>query len=90
MRVSVCLGAILIPEYPDFDSGYFAPNSGIYYHSGKSETNAPLACQADKQLLLQMEYLTNRSGRPTEKGLSVYLAICYEKSLRDLECLYVC
>ena len=33
MRVSVWLGAILIPEYLDFHSGYFAPGSriaGIY------------------------------------------------------------
>ena len=33
MRVSVCLGAILIPEYLDFHSGYSAPRSriaGIY------------------------------------------------------------
>ena len=27
MRVSVCLGAILIPEYLDFHSGYSAPSS---------------------------------------------------------------
>ena len=26
MRVSVCLGAILIPEYLDFHSGYSAPS----------------------------------------------------------------
>ena len=33
MRVSVCLGAILIPEYLDFHSGYSTPGSriaGIY------------------------------------------------------------
>ena len=33
MRVSVCLGAILIPEYLDFHSGYSTPRSriaGIY------------------------------------------------------------
>ena len=33
MRVSICLGAILIPEYLDFYSGYSAPKSrisGIY------------------------------------------------------------
>ena len=29
MRVSVCLGAIRIPEYLDFHSGYSAPRS--YY-----------------------------------------------------------
>ena len=29
MRVSVCLGAILIPEYMDFQSGYSAPRSRI-------------------------------------------------------------
>ena len=52
MRVSVCLGAIPIPEYPDFHSGYSAPRSriagihsgmysGIYSYSGISQTNAP-------------------------------------------------
>ena len=48
MRVSVCLGAILIPEYMDFHSGYSAPGSriagiysGIYSYSGISQTNAP-------------------------------------------------
>ena len=35
MRVSVCLGAILIPEYLDL-------HSGIYSYSGISQTNAPL------------------------------------------------
>ena len=49
MRVSVCLGAILIPEYLDSHSGYSAPrsriariHSGIYSYSGISQTNAPL------------------------------------------------
>ena len=49
MRVSVCLGAIRIPEYLDFHSGYSAPRSriagiysGIYSYSGISQTNAPL------------------------------------------------
>ena len=49
MRVSVCLGAIFIPEYLDFYSSYSAPrsriagiNSGIYSYSGISQTNAPL------------------------------------------------
>ena len=48
MRVSVCLGTILIPEYLDFHSGYSAPRSriagiysGIYSYSGISQTNAP-------------------------------------------------
>ena len=48
MRVSVCLGAILIPEYLDFHSGYSALRSriaqiysGIYSYSGISQTNAP-------------------------------------------------
>jgi len=46
MRVSVCLGAILIPEYLDFHSFYSAPliagiNSGIYSYSGIFQTNAP-------------------------------------------------
>ena len=48
MRVSVCLGAILIPEYLDSHSGYSAPRSrtariysGIYSYSGISQTNAP-------------------------------------------------
>ena len=49
MRVSVRLGAILIPEYLDFHSGYSAPrsriagiHSGIYSYSRISQTNAPL------------------------------------------------
>jgi len=49
MRVSICLGTILIPEYLDFHSSYSAPgsriagiNSGIYSYSGISQTNAPL------------------------------------------------
>ena len=56
MRVSVCLGAILIPEYLDFHSSYSAPRSriagicsgifqiysGIYSYSGISQTNASL------------------------------------------------
>ena len=51
MRVSVCLRALLIPEYLDFHSGYSAPGprsriariySGIYSYSGISQTNAPL------------------------------------------------
>ena len=49
MRVRVCLGAILIPEYLDFHSGYSAPGSriagiysGIYSYSRISQTNAPL------------------------------------------------
>ena len=55
MRVSVCLGAILIPEYLDFHCGYSAPRSRIagihsgisisgiysYSYSGISQTNAP-------------------------------------------------
>ena len=50
MRASVCLGAICIPEYLDFHSGYSAPRSriaGMYYriysgtysYSGISQTN---------------------------------------------------
>ena len=48
MRVSVCLGAILIPEYLDFHSGYSTPGSriaGIYsgiYIYIYIQTNAPL------------------------------------------------
>ena len=55
MRVSVCLGAILIPEYLDFHSGYSTCTtrsriagiysgiySGINSYSGISQTNAPL------------------------------------------------
>ena len=52
MQVSVRLGAILIPEYLDFHSGYSAPrsriagiNSGIYSHFGISQANAPLVCE---------------------------------------------
>ena len=48
VRVSVCLGTILLPEYLDFHSGYSAPRSriagiylGIYSYSGISQTNAP-------------------------------------------------
>ena len=48
MRVSVCLGAILIPEYLDFHSGYSTPGSriagiysGINSYSGIPQTNAP-------------------------------------------------
>ena len=51
VRLSVCLGAILIPEYLDFPSGYSAPRSriariysGIYSYSGISQTNASLVC----------------------------------------------
>ena len=47
--VSVCLRAILIPEYLDFHSSYSAPRSriartysGMYAYSGISQTNAPL------------------------------------------------
>jgi len=53
MRVSVCLGAILNPEYLDFHFSYSAPRSRIagiysgiysriYSYSGISQTNAPL------------------------------------------------
>ena len=45
MRESVCLGAIRIPEYLEFHSGYSAPRSritGIYSYSRISHTNAPL------------------------------------------------
>ena len=59
MRVSVCLGAILIPEYLDSHSGYSAPRSriariysGIYSYSGISQTNAPLYNK-----ILNQEYL---------------------------------
>ena len=52
MRVSVCLGAIRIPEYLAFHSSYSAPRSRIagiysgiyswiYFYSGISQTNAP-------------------------------------------------
>ena len=52
MRATVCLGAIPIPEYLDFHSGYSTPRSriagiysgiysGIDSHSGISQTNAP-------------------------------------------------
>ena len=59
MQVSVCLGAILIPEYLEFHSGYSTPRSriariysGMYsrinYYSGISQTNAPLVSNATK------------------------------------------
>ena len=42
MRVSVCLGAILTPEYLVFHSGYSAPRNRIArIYSGISQTNAP-------------------------------------------------
>ena len=48
MRVSICLGAILIQEYLDFHSSYSAPRSrlagiysGINSYSGVFQTNAP-------------------------------------------------
>ena len=51
MRVSVCLGAILIPEYLDFHSGYSTPrsriariSSRICSHSEISQKNAPYIC----------------------------------------------
>ena len=52
MQVSICLGAILIPEYLDFHSGYSTPRSriagiysGIYY--GISQTNpAKVTCKS--------------------------------------------
>ena len=55
MRVSICLGVILIPEYLDSHSGYSAPRSriariysGIYSYSGISQTNAPIiSCTCD-------------------------------------------
>ena len=40
MRVSVCFGGILIPEYLDSHSGYYAPRSRIARIY--SQTNAPL------------------------------------------------
>ena len=61
MRVSVCLGAILIKEDLDFHSGYSTPRSriagiysgihsgiysGINSYSGISQTNAPLVSQS--------------------------------------------
>ena len=55
MRVSVCLGAILIPEYLDFHSGYSTPDprsriagiycgiySGINSYSGISQNERAL------------------------------------------------
>ena len=41
MQVSICLGAILIPEYLDFHSAG-SRNSVIYSYCGISQTNAPL------------------------------------------------
>ena len=44
MRVGVWLGAILIPEYLDFHSGYSAPGSriaGIYSYPGISKRTRP-------------------------------------------------
>ena len=55
MRVSVCLGAILIPEY--LGSRIAGIYSGIYSYSGISLTNAPLIIlenQIGLQLLKRM------------------------------------
>ena len=59
MRVSVCLGAILIPEYLDSHSGYSAPwsriagiYSGIYSYSGISQTKRALRlCMGQREVL---------------------------------------
>ena len=62
MRVNVYLGAILIPEYLDFHSGYSTPRSGIAgiysgiysginSYSGISQTNAPLVKLLSMHLL---------------------------------------
>ena len=55
IRVSVCLGAILIPEYLDFHSDYSTPRSriakiysGIHSYSGISQTNAPYNWPAEQ------------------------------------------
>ena len=58
MRVTVCLGAILIPEYLDFHYGYSTPRSriaGIYsgIYSGISQTNTPLNCSFKRNQVYQ-------------------------------------
>ena len=69
MRVRVCLGAILIPEYLDFHSSYSTPRgriagiysgifSGINAYSGISQTNAPLIIY----LFLNIENSGNREN----------------------------
>lgn len=58
MRVSVCLGAVPIPEYLDFHYGYSRSRtprkysgvySGIYSYSWTSQTNAPLVACRDRR-----------------------------------------
>ena len=51
IQVSVCLGAILIPEYLDFHSGYSTPRSriagiysGIHSYSGVFPNERALSC----------------------------------------------
>ena len=68
MRVSVCLGAILIPEYLDFHSGSSTPRSriagiysGINSYSGISQTNAPQ--NSSTQAYRKFAILKNRASR---------------------------
>ena len=69
MLVSVCLGAILIPKYLDFHSGYSAPRriiagiySGIYSYSEITQTNAPPnypnRCNENKRTCIKLFYIS--------------------------------
>ena len=75
MRVSICLGAILIPEYLDFHSGYSTPRSriagiyseiysGINSYSGISQTNAPWVCSEYSFRILNQSDLPDLKGSP--------------------------
>ena len=66
MRVSVCLGAIRIPEYLDFHSGIY---SGIY--SGISQTNAPLVL-----LVVSITHLKMPSIETDSESSLIYKLCC--------------
>ena len=78
MRVSVCLGAIRIPEYLDFHSGYSAPRSRIpgiysrkYSYSGISQTNAPLVL-----LVVSITHLKMPSIETDSESSLIYKLCC--------------
>ena len=92
MRVSVCLGAILIPEYLDFYSSYSAPksriagiNSGIYSYSGISQTNAPLRTNATLMLhrANALSSTTEAFNEKCTKLRSIFSHLDYPLSLID-------
>ena len=73
MRVRVCLGAIPIPEYLDFHSGYSAPRSriagiysGMYSFSGISQTNVPFKTSEEESvaaLLVNFRFYSDFAGQ---------------------------